>query len=169
MATNGSAASPEPPRSLPAAAPAPQNNGALRRGQPAPGGARPRDNAGRARNNAELPRPAAGQYGNGSLRSRRPVSRPGDTARTGRRHRERPTGEVREGGSGAAPRTLRGSAPSQGSAAGSGERSLPASLKADILWNSGSCSHFHILRKVSLPDFSLLQGLGFRSKSERVP
>lgn len=44
-----------------------------------------------------------------------------------------------------------------------------ASLKADILWNSGSCSHFHILLNVSLPDFSLLQGLGFLSRSERVP
>lgn len=46
---------------------------------------------------------------------------------------------------------------------------LPARRKADMRWNSGSCSHFHILRKVSLPDLSLLQGLGFRSRSERVP
>ena len=46
---------------------------------------------------------------------------------------------------------------------------LPASLRADILWNSGSCSHFHILLKVSRPDFSLLQGLGFLSRSDRVP
>ncbi len=29
--------------------------------------------------------------------------------------------------------------------------------------------HFHILRKVSRPDLSLLQGLGFRSRSESVP
>lgn len=114
--------------------------------------ARLRDNAGTAASEA------AG-------RSPGPRARPEPAGGVG----ERPPGEVREGGSGAATRTLRGSAPSQGSAAGSGERSLPASLKADILWNSGSCSHFHILRKVSLPDFSLLQGLGFRSKSERVP
>lgn len=44
-----------------------------------------------------------------------------------------------------------------------------ASLRADILWNSGSCSHFHILRNVSRPDFSLLHGFGFRKRSERVP
>lgn len=44
-----------------------------------------------------------------------------------------------------------------------------AKRSADMRWNSGSCSHFHILRKVSRPDLSLLQGLGFRSRSERVP
>lgn len=46
---------------------------------------------------------------------------------------------------------------------------LPARRSADMRWNSGSCSHFHILRKVSRPDLSLLQGLGLRSRSESVP
>ncbi|TNN75032.1 hypothetical protein EYF80_014778 [Liparis tanakae] len=45
----------------------------------------------------------------------------------------------------------------------------PASLSADIRWNSGSWSHFHILLNVSRPDLSLLHGLGFRSRSDRVP
>ena len=36
-------------------------------------------------------------------------------------------------------------------------------------WNSGSWSHFHMRRKVSRPDFSLDQGLGLRSRSDRVP
>ncbi len=45
----------------------------------------------------------------------------------------------------------------------------PASLRADMRWNSGSCSHFHIRLNVSRPDLSLLQGLGFRRRSERVP
>ena len=46
---------------------------------------------------------------------------------------------------------------------------LPARRRADIRWNSGSWSHFHILRKVSRPDLSLDQGLGLRSKSDSVP
>lgn len=46
---------------------------------------------------------------------------------------------------------------------------LPASLSADILWNSGSCSHFHIRRNVSRPDFNLLHGLGFLKRSLSVP
>jgi len=45
----------------------------------------------------------------------------------------------------------------------------PANLRADILWNSGSWSHFHMRRKVSRPDFSFDQGLGLRSKSDSVP
>jgi len=45
----------------------------------------------------------------------------------------------------------------------------PANLRADILWNSGSWSHFHMRRNVSRPDFSFDQGLGLRSKSDSVP
>lgn len=50
-----------------------------------------------------------------------------------------------------------------------GDRHLPASRSADIRWNSGSCSHFHIRLKVSRPDLSFDHGLGLRNKSERVP
>ena len=46
---------------------------------------------------------------------------------------------------------------------------LPASRRDDIRWNSGSWSHFHIRLNVSLPDLSLDQGFGLRSRSESVP
>lgn len=47
--------------------------------------------------------------------------------------------------------------------------SSPASLNADILWNSGSWSHFHIRLNVSLPDLSFDHGFGFLSRSLSVP
>ena len=46
---------------------------------------------------------------------------------------------------------------------------LPANLSEDIRWNSGSWSHLNIRLKVSRPDFSLDQGLGLRSRSDKVP
>lgn len=46
---------------------------------------------------------------------------------------------------------------------------VPASLSADILWNSGSCNHFHILLNVSRPDFSFDHGFGFLKRSLSVP
>lgn len=46
---------------------------------------------------------------------------------------------------------------------------LPAIRSADMRWNSGSCSHLNMRRKVSRPDFSFDHGLGLRNKSERVP
>lgn len=49
------------------------------------------------------------------------------------------------------------------------KKNWPAKRRADILWNSGSSNHLDILRKVSRPDLSLLHGLGFLNKSERVP
>lgn len=45
----------------------------------------------------------------------------------------------------------------------------PASLRADMRWNSGSWSHFAIRLKVSRPLFSLDHGFGLRSRSESVP
>ena len=45
----------------------------------------------------------------------------------------------------------------------------PANRNADILWYSGSWSHFAIRLNVSRPDFNFDHGFGFRSKSESVP
>lgn len=45
----------------------------------------------------------------------------------------------------------------------------PANRKADILWYSGSWSHFAMRLKVSRPDFNFDQGFGFRNKSDNVP